>query len=229
MQIKLCGEVYWTEDLVQSINEAQEDIDLVIDSPGGDVFEGLQVVNAIQQCPHKVTAHVEVISASIAAVITLACDKFTIRKNDLFMLHNCWTWAAGNKEELQEQVAIMEKIDKILQDVVSEHCTEAEAVIEKMNAGDYWLSGDEVADLFDNCELIERPVKENSIAASGMTSIIKALKEKPAKEEPKASLTVEDLNKALAEFKAEIIEACKPKEEPYVMSNELKELMAFDE
>lgn len=197
MKLNLVGEVYDYEDIVKAINSAEEDIELVVNSPGGDVFEGLQVVNAIQKCPHKVTAHVEVMSASIAAVITLACDKFTIRKDDLFLLHNCWSFAVGNKEELQEQVAIMEKIDTILHDIISEHCNDPETVTEKMNEGDYWLLGDEVAELFNNCELIEKPSKQNSIAAYGSLGNM--------------------LNKA------------RSSKEPYVMSNELKELLAYDE
>lgn len=201
MKAYLTGEVYWTEELVKLINEAQEDVDLIVNSPGGDVFEGLQVVNAIQNCPHNVTAHVEVISASIAAVITLACDKVTIRKDDLFLLHNCWTWAVGNKEELQEQIEVMEKIDTVLHDIISEHCKDPEAVTEKMNDGDYWLLGDEVAELFDNCELIEKPSKQNSIAAYGGFGKLVNMARKAEEAKP----------------------------EPYVMSNELKELLAYDE
>lgn len=201
MKAYLTGEVYWTENLVKTINEAQEDIDLIINSPGGDVFEGLQLVNAIQQCEHQVTAHVEVMSASIAAVITLACDKFTIRKDDLFLLHNCWTWAVGNKEELREEADVMEKIDTVLHNIITEHCSDPEGVKEKMNAGDYWLLGDEVVELFDNCELVEKPSKQNQLAACGSMSKLVA--------------------------KARLNDA--PKKEEYVMPDELKELLEYDE
>ena len=41
---------------------------------------------------------------SIAAIIALACDEVSISKNDLMMLHNCWTFSVGNKEQLQNAV-----------------------------------------------------------------------------------------------------------------------------
>lgn len=228
MKAELIGEVYEYQELVEAISSTEEPIELLVNSPGGDVFSGLQIVNAVQK-HGNVTANVEVMSASIAAVVTLSCKHFTIGKNDLMILHNCWTFAIGNKEELRQEAETMEKIDAILHNIILEHCNEPDKIEAMMNEGDVFLTGEEVADLFDNCELIERG-KQDRYAASAMPSIIKALKDKESvKEEPQASLTIEEFNKGLADLKAEIIEACKPKEEPYVMSCELKELMNFND
>lgn len=225
MKLELNGEVWWTQGLVTDINNATEDIELVVNSPGGDVFEGLQVVNAIQKCPYKVTANVEVMSASIAAVITLACDNFTISKNDLMLLHNCWTFAMGNKEELREEADVMEKIDAILHNYITEHCNNPEYVEGKMNAGDYWLTGEEVAELFDNCELVERTSEKVGTKAAS-ASLAKLVKDYNALLAKETSEEEEEEEEAPVVAEEEIEE--EPEEE-YVRSEELKELLAYDE
>lgn len=203
VKASLIGEVYDTSELVQTIDSAIDDeIELTVNSVGGSVFEGLNVVNAIQK-HGRVTANIEVMSASISAVVSLSANKCTIGKNDLMVLHNCWTFAMGNKEELREEADAMEKIDAILHNIILEHCNDAESIEARMNEGDVYLSGDEVAELFDHCELVDRnnnATHQNSI----MPKLIDTLK--------KASMK-----------KGE------PKVESYVMTDELKELLAYDE
>ena len=124
MEIKLTGEIFDTKDTVKAIQAATEDIDLYINSPGGDVFAGLNVVNAIQKSKAKVTAHVEVMAASIAGVIALACDTIEIDKNSLVMLHNCWTVSSGNKKALEQDIKAMEAVDNILHNIITENATD---------------------------------------------------------------------------------------------------------
>lgn len=62
MDLKINGAIKAAEEVVKSLNEATEDVTLVINSPGGSVLEGLQVVNAIRNCKQKVTAKVEVMA-----------------------------------------------------------------------------------------------------------------------------------------------------------------------
>ena len=209
MKMSLIGDVYYTDELVADIEkaiESNEEVELTVNSPGGSVFDGLNVVNAVQK-HGNVTANVEVMSASISAVITLACNKFTIGKNDLMVLHNCWTMAVGNKEELREEAEVMDKIDAILHDIILEHCKDAERIEAEMNEGDVYLSGEEVAELFDNCTLVDRNnngTHQNSVMAKMITNLKASVKKgEPLKDEHQA--------------------------EPYVVSDELKELLEYDE
>ena len=124
MKLNIIGEVWDLQEQCAALINANEDVELVINSPGGSVFEGLQMVHAIQDCQHKVTARIEVMAASIAAVVALACDAVQIDKNSLLMLHNCWTFTAGNKEELQQEIDAMAAIDTIIHNIVEEHCSD---------------------------------------------------------------------------------------------------------
>lgn len=168
--IALIGPVYdclETDDVVASIQGAAEDYSLDINSPGGDVFAGLTIVNAIQNSGHKATANVHVMAASIAAIIALACDEVVVDENSVVMLHNCWTVADGNKEELQNAVEAMKRIDAIQRNILAAHCRDIDKVSAAMDAGDFWMTADEAAEYFDNVVVkkVERP--EGSLAAIG--------------------------------------------------------------
>lgn len=156
-----------TDELVAGIQGAAEDYSLDINSPGGDVFAGLTIVNAIQNSGHKATANVHVMAASIAAIIALACDEVVVDENSVVMLHNCWTVADGNKEELQNAVEAMKRIDAIQRNILAAHCRDIDKVSAAMDAGDFWMTADEAAEYFDNVVVkkVERP--EGSLAAVG--------------------------------------------------------------
>lgn len=168
--IALIGPVYdcvETDELVAGIQGAAEDYSLDINSPGGDVFAGLTIVNAIQNSEHKATANVHVMAASIAAIIALACDEVVVDENSVVMLHNCWIVADGNKEELQNAVEAMKRIDAIQRNILAAHCRDIDKVSAAMDAGDFWMTADEAAEYFDNVVVkkVERP--EGSLAAVG--------------------------------------------------------------
>ena len=156
-----------TNAIVIGIQGAAEDYSLDINSPGGDVFSGLAIVNAIQNNEHKATANVHVMAASIAAIIALACDEVVVDENSVIMLHNCWTSADGNKEELQNAVEAMKRVDAIQRNILAAHCRDIDKVSAAMDAGDFWMTADEAAEYFDNVVVkkVERP--EGSLAAVG--------------------------------------------------------------
>lgn len=182
MEIKLTGEIFDTKDVVKAIQAATEDIDLYINSPGGDVFAGLNVVNAIQKSKVQVTAHVEVMAASIAGVIALACDKIEIDKNSLVMLHNCWTVSSGNKKALEQDIKAMEAVDNILHNIINENSTD-DTLISQIEEGDVWLTGEEVADMFTNAELIEIKKDYALCAYSSLVNLVKENKKLKAEQE----------------------------------------------
>lgn len=162
----VCGQDE-TNAIIMGIQNVMEDYSLDINSPGGDVFAGLAIVNAIQNSEHKATANVHVMAASIAAIIALACDEVVVDENSVVMLHNCWTVADGNKEELQNAVEAMKRVDAIQRNILAAHCRDIDKVSAAMDAGDFWMTADEAAEYFDNVVVkkVERP--EGSLAAVG--------------------------------------------------------------
>ena len=82
-----------------------------INSPGGDVFEGIAIYNLLREHDGEVTVNVIGLAASIASVIAMAGDNIRIAKSAYFMIHNAWTIAMGNRNDMQKVVDTLGSFD----------------------------------------------------------------------------------------------------------------------
>lgn len=89
-------------------------IHLRINSPGGDVFAAQTICQAIRDTGAKVIAHIDGYAASAATVISIAADEVEIAAGGFFMIHNAWTWAMGNANDLTATAVLLGKIDSSL-------------------------------------------------------------------------------------------------------------------
>ena len=85
-------------------------INLHVNSPGGYVFEGIAIGNMLKQHKAYVTAYVDALAASIASVIVVSCDKVIMPENSMMMIHNPWSFAIGNANELRKQADDLDRI-----------------------------------------------------------------------------------------------------------------------
>lgn len=118
-------------------------IHLRIDSPGGDVFSARAMMTAIAQHSAKVIAHVDGLAASAATGICMACDEVEITQGAGFMIHNAWTVAIGNKDDMIETAALLEKIDDgLVSDYARRTGKAASDIVAWMDA-ETWFTADE--------------------------------------------------------------------------------------
>lgn len=90
---------------------ARDEILLHLNSPGGDVFDGIAIYNILKQNQAKTTVSIEGIAASIASVIAMAGDKINIAANAMMMIHPAWGLAIGNAEEMRKTADMLDKVD----------------------------------------------------------------------------------------------------------------------
>jgi len=83
-----------------------------INSPGGDVWDGIAILNAWLNHPAGVTVRIESLAASIAAVLAMGGRTVQAYPNTMMMVHNSWVFTAGNKEELIETANILGDVDE---------------------------------------------------------------------------------------------------------------------
>lgn len=91
-----------------------EEIEILINSPGGSVFEGISIYNTIVKNNENVTTIVDGIAYSMAAIIAMAGKKRKAYKNTSIMMHNCSGGAYGNANDLRGALEMMEVLDKNL-------------------------------------------------------------------------------------------------------------------
>lgn len=103
--------IYEFNYLMKDIKE-DEDIELEINSYGGDVFLGIDLCNTLRSHKGEVTVVITGIAASAASVIAMGADKIKIYNNAQMMIHNAWTFAMGNAKELRKVADDLESINE---------------------------------------------------------------------------------------------------------------------
>ncbi len=125
---------------------ADKTVHLHINSPGGDVFEARAMSAAIVAHPGQVIAHIDGVCASAATYPALACSEVRMTDGGLFMIHNSWTMAYGNKADLRTSADLLDKIDgTIIADYVRKTGATTEQVTEWMDATT-WFTAQEALD-----------------------------------------------------------------------------------
>ncbi|MFZ6801935.1 head maturation protease, ClpP-related [Undibacterium sp. Di24W] len=138
---------YWganAADLVKSLASAgDKTIHLHINSPGGDVFEARAMAAALVAHKGQVISHIDGMTASAATYLALAANEVRMTDGGLFMVHNSWTMAMGDRTELRQTADLLEKIDgTIASDYANKTGATAEQVAAWMDA-ETWFTAQE--------------------------------------------------------------------------------------
>jgi ATP-dependent Clp protease protease subunit len=137
---------YWGTDargFRARLKDAKGDITLRINSPGGDVFDGIAIYNDLLAYDGKVKVEVVGLAASIASIIAMAGDEITIADNAMFMIHNAWTIGVGNRHDMADVAATLTKIDDALARTYAARTTTGIRSIKQMMDDETWLTAKE--------------------------------------------------------------------------------------
>jgi ATP-dependent protease ClpP protease subunit len=121
------GEDWWTGGGVTSkkISEqlrsiGKKDVEIRVNSPGGDMFEGISIFNILQQHEKHVTVKVTGLAASAASLIAMAGDEVLMGSGSFLMLHRAWVVAMGNANDMMEVAQWLEPFDMALRDIYAD-------------------------------------------------------------------------------------------------------------
>lgn len=153
--LDVIGFDYWTGEGVTAKRVAgalrsigkDKPVTVYINSPGGDMFEGLAIYSLLQEHKGKVTVKVLALAASAASVVAMAADEIQMSRSAFFMIHNAWVIAAGNKHELREVADWLDPFDMAMADIYSERTGLPIKDIAKAMDKESWIGGSEAVDL----------------------------------------------------------------------------------
>ncbi len=121
------GEDYWTGQGVTARRVAaalrtigQRPVEVHINSPGGDMFEGLAIYNLLRDHGQPVTVKILGQAASAASVIAMAGDDVQIGAASFLMIHNCWVVAMGNRHDMAKVAETLAPFDAAMADVYAQ-------------------------------------------------------------------------------------------------------------
>jgi ATP-dependent protease ClpP protease subunit len=111
-----------SRDFVADLAEVDGDIELHLNSGGGDVFEGLAIYQALSQRDGIVGVVVDALAASVASVIAMAASpgELSIAKNASVMIHDAWSMGAGNSAEMGKLVSRLEDASENIASIYAE-------------------------------------------------------------------------------------------------------------
>jgi len=141
-----------------------ERIDLFINSPGGEVFEGLAIMNVLKEHPAPVHVSVRGLAASIAGVIAMAGDHIQMGAGTFLMVHGAWTIAEGNAQDMRNTAALLDKIDGSIAGILAKRSGKDAKTVNKWMSTDTWFTAEEAV----AAGLADRVAGAESVASAGV-------------------------------------------------------------
>lgn len=119
---------------------------LHVNSPGGDVWDGIAILNALIQHPAHVTAYVDGYAASIASVIVMGADEVEMGLGAQLMIHDASTVAWGNTADLQAAADLLDKVSDNIAGVYAARTGQPAAHWRELMRAETWFNADEAVD-----------------------------------------------------------------------------------
>lgn len=150
--LDVIGHDFWDEGVTaKRISAAlrrigERPVTVVINSPGGDMFEGLAIYNILREHKAQITVKIVGIAASAASVIAMAGDEIQISRAGFLMIHNAWVVAGGNRHDMREVADWLEPFDEAMAGVYAARSGLDEAAIAAMMDAETYLNGQQAID-----------------------------------------------------------------------------------
>lgn len=124
-QVYIYDEIgFWgteASDFVEQLVALDADkIDLHLNSPGGEIFDGLAIYNALKQNKAEVTVYVDGLAASAASFIAQAGDKVVMARNAQMMIHDGIAMAYGNEQDMLDTADLLSKLSNNIADIYAQ-------------------------------------------------------------------------------------------------------------
>ncbi len=163
-------------DVVPAIRASQADtINVFINSPGGDVYDGIAIRNALRQHSARVVMTVDGLAASAASFIATAGDEVVMGANAEIMIHDAWTIAIGNAEDMRIVATDLDRISDNIAAMYAEKAGGDAGAWRDLMKAETWYSAEEavaagLADRLDTDTLASASFDLSMFAHAGRAS-----------------------------------------------------------
>lgn len=164
-EVRIYDQIAWFAVSAEDVTRQLEKIDahtihLRINSPGGDVFDGIAIYNAFVRHPAKVIAHVDGIAASAASIIALAGDEVEMAEGSAVMVHSAWGLVVGNVRDLRKTADLLEQVDGALAGIYSRQMDISREEALALMEAETWMFADDAVSRGFADRVAERPAVE---------------------------------------------------------------------
>ncbi|MCI0687234.1 MAG: Clp protease ClpP [Sporichthyaceae bacterium] len=141
---------YWGTTAADFIDQLREldvaRIDLHLNTPGGEVFDGVAIYNALVDHQAEVTVYVDALAASIGSVIAMSGDRVVMGRSSQLMIHDAWGMAIGNAADMREMADLLDKISDSVASVYVDRAGGKLSDWRDLMLAETWFTGDEAVE-----------------------------------------------------------------------------------
>lgn len=145
--LRIYDEVWWLG--VNALDVARDldaitapNIRVEINSPGGDVWDGIAIYNALRNHPAHVTTRVDGMAASIASVIAQAGDRRVMVTGSQMMIHNAWGMTVGDRNDHTDMAAILAQQDDVIAGIYANRAGKSPDDFRALMDAETWLTAE---------------------------------------------------------------------------------------
>lgn len=143
------GQDYWSGEGVTAKRVAgalralgKGPVTVNVNSPGGDMFEGLAIYNLLREHDGEVTVKVLGLAASAASIIAMAGDTVQIARAGFLMIHNAWVMAVGNRHDLKDIADTLKPFDDAMASIYAARTGLDGKAVAKLMDAETWIGGE---------------------------------------------------------------------------------------
>lgn len=133
-------------ETLDQLDDTVTEIRLHINSPGGEVFEALAILNNLRQHSARVVAVVDGIAASCASFIAVAADETIMAPNSQMMIHDAWGYCVGNAADMHETGDLLDRLSDNIAAIYASKTDTKTADWRDTMRGEAWYGADEAVD-----------------------------------------------------------------------------------
>jgi ATP-dependent protease ClpP protease subunit len=133
------------KDLIRDLADVNGPIELHLNSPGGEVHEGIAIYNTLMS-RNDVAVHIDGIAASIASVIAMAGNPILIARTAQMMVHDGYAMAIGDAQDFRDQAEVLDKASNLIAGVYADHTGKPLGYWRDIMKAETWYDSQEAID-----------------------------------------------------------------------------------
>jgi ATP-dependent Clp protease, protease subunit len=144
-QVKLYGTIYsgdgpYIDWSLEQVYKNYSDVDVLLHTPGGSVFDGNLIYNAIMRSSSKNTMHIVGLAASMGSIIMLSGVKIIMAENAFIMVHAPSGYVEGNAGDFESSAELLRQMETNFLSKIAAKTGKSVSAIKNLMVGDNWFS-----------------------------------------------------------------------------------------
>lgn len=151
------------QDFIDEVKQVTGPIDLHLNSPGGEVWDGIAIHSFLAN-RGGVTTYIDALAASIASVIAMAGEQIVMGRNASLMIHDGWGLVIGNAADMREQAELLERVSDNIASIYADRTGKPKDDWRKAMLAETWYIGQEAVDAGLADRMADPPAKPSKAA-----------------------------------------------------------------